>query len=199
MISYLKGTIKFIGDNFVTVLGNDIGWKVNVPDVTQFEIDQQTELYIYSHFRESEISLWGFKTPDELELFQLLISVSGVGPKTGQALISSWGVKPIYLAIINNNADILKVSGVGLKTSQKIILELQNKVIKFYKNDMQKTDGAEEPAIPTGNNISEAMEALITLGYGQEEVHSFVQKFSNDQNIKEMQAQEIIKQFLKNI
>lgn len=189
MISYIKGEIQFIDDSSVSVFTNGIGWDVHVFIPEQYSVGLTTEFFIYSHFRESEISLWGFKTLNELQCFKMLISVSGVGPKTAQLLVGDKGVGQICHSVVNNEPAILRVPGVGSKTAQKIIIELKNKIGKL-SNEIPETS----TKVTIVSNYSELYDALGTLGYKYNDVKIFIDKLGGD---KELTTEELIKLFLR--
>lgn len=190
MISYIKGEIQFIDDASVSVLSSGIGWDIHTFIPEQYTAGTHAEFFIYSHFRESEISLWGFKSSNELQCFKLLISVSGVGPKTAQALVGDRGVDKICHAILNNDAATLRVPGVGSKTSQKIIIELKNKIGKLqYSKDIDVSSMQS-----SSSDFSELYDALGTLGYRQNDVKIFIDKL---EITTELSTEELIKLFLR--
>lgn len=161
MIAYLAGKIKFNSDNFVVIENNGIGYKVFAPTEVclKAKSGNEIELYIHQHVREDALQLFGFRSYDELKLFEQLISVSGIGPKTAMAVFAEAKIQDIVSAIVNADASILKrVSGIGAKTAERIILELKNKVaasIGLAKVKTKEELGAD----------SDAIEALVSLGY----------------------------------
>jgi len=190
MISYLNGEIKFIEYQSVSVLSNGIGWEVHTFIPEQYTVGQLVEFYVYTHIRESDISLWGFKSSSELKCFKLLLSVSGVGPKTAQALVGDRGVDQICFAIQNNDTNVLKVPGVGLKTAQKIVIELKGKISSLSYDPENIT---KQPTLGV-NDFSELFEALSSLGYKYNDIKIFVDKLE----IKtELPTEELIKMFLR--
>ncbi len=196
MISYLKGKILFIKESNLVILANNIGWDVRVFDTARL-VNEEIELYIYTHVRETEISLWGFDSVEELRLFELLLGVSGVGPKTAQGIIGNKGIKQVVLSIINNDSEALRVSGVGSKTSQKIIIELKTKVSQFYEKDMKIMN--ENKTLNLNQKVYlDSMDALLSLGYSRADVEIFL--LSKIANINtEYNVEEIVKEFLKTI
>ncbi|MFZ2193864.1 MAG: Holliday junction branch migration protein RuvA [Candidatus Moraniibacteriota bacterium] len=157
MIAYLKGKIEYLKNNYVILDVNGVGYKVNLSAYTFGKIagKEDVNLFIYTHVREDALALHGFLTSDEQEMFELLISISGIGPKAGMGILSIATPKTIRTAILNEDPSILtKVSGIGKKTAERVILELRNKVA-----DM--TTGEKEEATID----SDAIEALITMGY----------------------------------
>lgn len=167
MIRELKGKLGEIEANAFTLWVGGVGYFVSASAYTLGKIagyaenasgDQAgKELYIFvhTHVREDQLSLYGFVTRDELSMFELLLSVSGIGPKAGLSILAIADPKTIRTAIVNKDASILtRVSGVGKKTAEKVIIELQNKV-----SSLDTLDQAEALA------DQEALEALTALGY----------------------------------
>jgi len=197
MISYLKGIVKFTGDSSLCLVCNNIGWNVNVASSVLYSPEQELELFIYTHVRETEISFWGFKDNKELNCFKLLIGVSGIGPRTAHALIGDKGIREIYSAILNNKPEMLKGSGIGLKTSQKIVFELKSKIA------LLNLDSAENPIsqIELESKLPESVakelvQALTTLGYKQNDIQDFINKLKSEET-ESKTVQDLIKQFLR--
>jgi Holliday junction DNA helicase RuvA len=173
MISFLEGTIEYSGDKFIILNAGGIGYRVNIiPKLlnslsknkalvngSNGEPNQKIKLHIHSqlNMREGTFDMYGFDKREDLDLFHLLISVSGIGPKNALGIMSSVEPKHLKAAVINNDPDYLKkISGLGPKTAQRLILELQNKVDYLETGDMKGMDLGQE---------GEAMEALVALGY----------------------------------
>lgn len=159
MISYLNGEILNKGKGFVVLRVHDIGYKifVNQNIWSEIRLGQKIEFYTYQHFTEQNTALYGLKDIAELEFFENLLSVSGVGPKTALAVFSIAKLDDIKNSIISGNYDLLnKVSGVGKKTAERIILELRNK-ISANKNIFGVGDGSIFG--------SDEIDALLSLGY----------------------------------
>jgi Holliday junction DNA helicase RuvA len=192
MIGYIKGTIKYLELNSM-VVENGIGYRINT--LTEgYSVGSEVELFIETIVRENEISLWGFKSNRDLEIFKLLILVSGVGPRIAQALIFNKGVDAIVNAIRIGDDKSLKVTGVGNKIAQKIILELKDKVGSYTFNDLESIGHKENDS----NLITDAVDALLNLGYREMDINAVLSKLKNDITGFES-SQEIIKYVLKNI
>jgi Holliday junction DNA helicase RuvA len=158
MIAKLKGKIEYLKDNYVVVDVHDVGYKVYLSIYTFGKVAslKEVNLFIYTYVREDTLALYGFLTLEEKEMFELLISISGIGPKASMGILSIATPKTIRTAILNEDPSILtKVSGIGKKTAGRVILELKNKVA-----DMT-TSEKEEVVID-----SDAIEALVGMGYG---------------------------------
>jgi len=159
MLSFIKGNVKLKTEQFIIIENNGIGYKVFAPINILHEVMEgdQIELYTYQHVREDALMLFGFKDYSQLQLFELLISISGVGPKTGLGVFAVAGVDDIKSAIVNQDASVLKkVSGIGAKTAERIVLELKNKVSGTFEEIKSKQEMAGDV---------DAIEALVSLGY----------------------------------
>ena len=180
MIAYLTGKIKFNGENFIVIENNGIGYKVFAPVEVCLKAKggDEIELHIHQHVREDALQLFGFRSYEELRLFEQLISVSGIGPKTAMAVFAEAKIQDIVSAIVNADASILKrVSGIGAKTAERIILELKNKVSASVGLGKVKT-GEELGA------DSDAIEALVSLGYSANHAREALKKV--DSNITDV-------------
>lgn len=166
MISKIKGKIEYIRDSYVVVGINSIGYKVFVTPFVLGKIagNQEVEFFIHTYVREDALALYGFLTLEELEMFELLISISGIGPKAGLGILSIADVRTIHTAILNEDPSVLtKVSGVGKKTAERVILELKNKIAdlpEHEKGEVMADSDALEALIGMGYSVSEAREAL---------------------------------------
>lgn len=166
---------------------NGIGYKVFMTAYGLGKIagQENAELFTHTYVREDSLDLYGFLTSEELEMFELLISVSGIGPKAGLGILSIATPKTIKTAILNEDSSILtKVSGVGKKTAERVILELQNKIADLPESD-------KEGAITD----SDAIEALITMGYTVTEARDVLKSVPDD--VKDVGQR--IKMALKNL
>ncbi|MBT4723041.1 Holliday junction branch migration protein RuvA [Candidatus Falkowbacteria bacterium] len=159
MLSYIKGQVKLKTEQFLIVENAGIGYKVYVSAdlLLELKVGDEVELYTYQHVREDALMLFGFKNYDQLQLFELLISISGVGPKTALGVFAVAEPADIKSAIVNEDASVLKkVSGIGAKTAERIVLELKNKVTGDFGE------------IKTKEELSgdvDSIEALVSLGY----------------------------------
>jgi len=178
MIAYLKGTILEKGLTYILVETNNIGYKVFVtPEHLEKKIGQEVALFTYLKVSEDGQSLFGLPDFATLQFFEMLITVSGVGPKVALAILSTAKADAIKNAIANQDANVFtRISGVGTKTAEKIIVELKNKVTS---DKLQVTS-------------SDVFDALLALGYGQKEVREVVGKLDGS-----LPQQEQLKQALK--
>ena len=133
MIGYLSGTVKAVRKNYIILATDYVGYKVFViPQILlAMEVGKKLTLYTYTHVREDILALYGFPTLNELEFFELLISVSGIGPKMALSIMSLADLSVIKSGIVNQDAAVFtKVSGVGRKTAERLLIELREKVLK---------------------------------------------------------------------
>lgn len=180
MISFLEGAIEYLGDKYVILSTGGIGFKVivspkvlNILSKNQSEVKSEavtgiftsdvkmpvTRLFIHSqlNMREGTFDMYGFQNKEDLELFHMLTSVSGIGPKGAMNVLSAVEPKHLKAAVVNEDADYLKrVSGLGSKTASRLILELKNKLDHIDMGDMKGVDLGQE---------GQATEALLALGY----------------------------------
>jgi len=179
MIGFIKGTVDTIGESRALIDVNGIGFEVNIGSGTAAElppVGEEVKLYTYMAVREDDMSLFGFLHRDELEVFKLLIKVSGIGPKGAQAILSVMSVADLRFAILTGDAkSISRAPGVGGKTAQKLILELKDKVAdaETLDADSYKTVSG-IGSVPVQDERTEAAEALIALGYSQGEAYRAV-------------------------
>ena len=132
MYAYIKGKLEYKMSNYIVVENMGIGYKIFMGESainTIGDIGQEVKIYTHYHVREDDISLYGFKTNEELRMFELLISVSGVGAKTALIMLSNIEPSNFALAVITNDTQkLVKIPGVGKKTAARIILELKDKL-----------------------------------------------------------------------
>jgi Holliday junction DNA helicase RuvA len=197
MIGFLSGKIIDNSDGVILLDVNGVGYEVNVGGVV-FDVGSDYQVYIHTQLRETELSLWGFKTQTELKLFRMLTSVSGVGPKTGLLIVTQKGVNSVVRAILNDDVNELQVKGVGSKTSKKIIIELRNKVEKEFDTQMLQSGSVTHELKVDAKVRLEAVSALESLGYRKYDIEKIFdeQSIAVDENTR---VEELIKQLLKYI
>ena len=159
MYSYIIGKVEEIESNYITIDNNEIGYLIYTSNPYSFNLNQEYKIYLYENVREDELSLYGFKTKEEKDLFLKLISVKGIGCKTAIGILATGDVTSIISAIETGNVAYLKkIPGIGPKAAQQIILDLQGK----FKNTTT--------TIINNNDLDEAAEVLVALGYKKAEV-----------------------------
>jgi len=164
MISSLHGKVESLGSDWAIINVNGVGFQVFMPTSTMSAIGavgREVQLYTHFHLREDNAALYGFATPDELALFQTLLGVSGLGPRTALAMLSGMSVEQLVTAIATGSVDLLTViPGIGKKTASRIILELKEKI------------GAGWIITPTtqlAQENTDVLAALTALGYSASE------------------------------
>jgi Holliday junction DNA helicase RuvA len=172
MIAGIKGTVESIGINWVIIDVGGISFQVFLPASTLSTLSlvgQQAHLHTHLHVREDNLTLYGFASARELALFQTLITVKGIGPKIGLAILSAMDVDRITMAIASGDANLLTgVSGVGKKTAERIVLELKDKVGDAWMmtQDLESVQGNSEVVAALtslGYSVIEATRAVATL------------------------------------
>lgn len=165
MFAYIKGSLEMKSSGYIVIDINGLGYKVFM---SQNNIDTIGELhdiikvFTYVKVREDDISIFGFKTQEELKMFELLISVSGVGAKSALVMLSCIEPSDFAIAVISNDVKVLtKVPGIGNKSAQRIILELKDKL---------KEEQLEEKLKDNSENINEAISGLMVLGYSKKDI-----------------------------
>ena len=177
MISYIIGVVDSVESDRVIIENQQIGYNILMPQTSLEMIGTGEKLKIYTYFsvREDAMQLFGFLSKDELELFKKLISVSGVGPKGGLAIISACPGDSLQMAILSGDAKaISKAQGIGAKTAQRIIIELKDKI------DINQMIGMSEPDRTDINPTvqSDVVEALAALGYSRTDALQAVRKIN---------------------
>lgn len=196
MISYIIGEIKHIGEDNFVIENNNIGYFINSSfnTIKTLEIHNEFKIFTKMNVREDDISLFGFSSKDELEVFELLTSVSTIGPKNAIAILSTLNVDKIKLAIVNNDIDTLtKAKGIGKKTASRIILELVDKVKKMAINDDISISNPDIDNITSNGEIEVAREALLNLGYQRNSIDKVLTSLKDS----DLSLEEIIKESLK--
>lgn len=199
MFSYLKGYLTQKGQNFAVIEVSGIGFKVYTSATTLQSISASEEnspvtFYTYLYIKEGIMDLYGFSSQEELNMFELLISVSGVGAKGAIAILSSLTPSKLAVSLVTNDvASIKKASGIGPKTAQRIILELKDKIKNEELIASPQEKSADEAEFIANDARSEAVSALMVLGYSKFEAERAVAKASPDLT----DTEEIIKSALK--
>lgn len=170
MIYNINGKLTAKKDNFVIIETSGIGFKVFVSEKTAKNlpvIGEKAELFTNLHLREDGLDLYGFKTPEELDFFELLVSISGVGPKSAISILNIAEIKNLKAAIKEGRPDLLtRASGIGRKTAERIILELRNKV-QAEKSEL---------SVKKMETDSDLAETLAGLGYRRDQAREALNK-----------------------
>lgn len=200
MLSYIKGIMEYKHTDHIIVEANGIGYKIltSLPTIQSSNaVGSEVRIFTYLHVREDSIKLYGFLTNEELKMFELLISVTGVGPKVAISLMSVISPSKFSLAVITDDVKTLtKAPGIGNKTAQRIILELKDKIKKEQGEYAEIVGKSEAPMIDKETmKAQEAITALMVLGYTPLEATKAVSAVYSD----ELDIETIIKNSLKEL
>lgn len=178
MIGYLSGTVKFIFGEEVILDVAGVGYRILV-SAADLEIGAAAEFFIHTAVREDAINLYGFRTRADYELFENLLTVSGVGAKSALAILSKISVAEFTAAIVNQDLNALtKLPGVGKKSAQRILLELKDKV-----KTLQIESGGQ---VISNGAVDEATEALSALGYTTAEISKALSDAPQNSNTEQL-------------
>ena len=194
MYYYIKGTYITRGENYAVIDNNGIGYKIFTSEKALEQLSKtvgEVTLYTYLYVRDDIMDLYGFTANEEIGMFLKLLSVSGVGPKAALSIMSVASVERLALAIVTGDTKtITKAAGVGPKVAQRVILELKDK-IKTH----DAIDSSSIQDIDTGDIKTEAVSALVVLGYSQQEANNAVSK-SNGENVEDL-VKEALKKLMR--
>lgn len=199
MIGYIKGTIAEITPDRLVLENGGIGYEIFVPSSildSGVRQGQELKVYTYLHVREDALQLFGFQSRDELQVYRLLLGISGIGPKAAIGILSAMSVDTLRFAVLSDDAAaIAKAPGIGKKTAQKLILELKDKFSleeafekKLAANQQSAAEQINEDA------ASEAVQALVALGYSGTEALQAVKKV---EGAADMDTEAVLKAALK--
>lgn len=203
MIRFIRGTLVSVGENEVVLENHGIGYRIIVPvSVVETVAGENSEilLHTYLNVREDAMQLFGFLAEEDLKVFQLLITVNGVGPKAALGILGVLGAYELRFAVIAGDAKaIAKAPGIGAKTASKVILELKDK----FEAEELLTEGfeAEEGQAFSGTGaakgiVQDAIEALTALGYAKTDAARAVRSVAATED---MTVEELLKQSLKEL
>ncbi len=183
MISHISGDIAYCGDGCVVIDFNGLGYQVNVtqPTLSQLrDVKDKVKLYTHLHVREDALTLYGFMTQGELEMFKQLISVTRIGPQIALNILSQIKTGDLASAIIQEDENVLKrISGVGPKNAKRLILELRDRMKKHMDSFV----------VPSTSNINhDAASALVSLGFAQREAREAVEAVARGMRQPTVQA-----------
>ena len=165
MIAYLRGILLEKSANMIIVGVGGVGYEVHIPLSTFYDLGEpgtEVELRIYTYVREDALQLFGFRTIFERDLYLKLISVQGIGAKSGLTMLSGMSADEIVAAVRSNNiARLVSIPGVGRKTAERIVIELRDKLDGLVTGD----SGPETSSKPADSVFDDALSALVNLGY----------------------------------
>ena len=172
MFAYIKGSLEMKSSGYIVIDINGLGYKIfmsqnNIDSIG--ELHDTIKVFTYVKVREDDISIFGFKTQEELKMFELLISVSGVGAKSALVMLSCIEPSDFAIAVISNDVKVLtKVPGIGNKSAQRIILELKDKLKEEQLEE--KLKDSSKRLKDNSENINEAISGLMVLGYSKKDI-----------------------------
>ncbi len=175
MIAFIRGRIIIKRTSYAVVETGDIGYQVYMGEalLNELILGSEAEIYTFHQVREEASDLYGFKSPDDLELFELLLTVSGIGPKSALGILNIATASDIKEAIMRDDAGLLtKVSGVGKKTAERLVLELKTKIVKIGGTTTLNPSSA-----LTGGD---ELDALMSLGYSLSDARNALLEVNSD-------------------
>ncbi|WP_167956717.1 Holliday junction branch migration protein RuvA [Anaerosporobacter faecicola] len=202
MISFIKGELDSIYEDGIVVACNGIGYDIKVPLSVMNELPstgEEVKIYTYLYVREDILALYGFLSRDDLQVFKLLITVNGIGPKGALGILSTITPDDLRFAVLADDAKaIAKAPGIGAKTASKLILELKDKLKleDAFEQKLSKTSVEGKEASTETNAKNEAIQALVALGYSNTEALKAVRGIDIT---PEMDTEDILKLSLKKI
>ena len=198
MLAYVKGTLEIKTKGYIVVETGGIGYKIFMPESTiekLVAIGDQIKFFNFMRVREDFVSLYGLITNEELRMFELLLSVSGIGAKGALTILSNITPSQFALAVISNDVGMLKkLPGIGPKTAQRTILELKDKLKKEQEIAVttEEEESSFQEAILEDEKVSEAVSALQVLGYSRKEIAGALEKIE----MKSLSVEDIIRKGL---
>lgn len=197
MIGFLRGQVAALKTDYCLLDVNGVGYRVFVAGSTRnkLRLKEEAQLFTYMNVYQDGITLYGFASEEEYDIFQLLIGVSGIGPKVALGILSAITVESLCKAIQNKQATVLtKLPGIGKKSAERLILELKDKVAFAAADDVEEILTLDLEG-PVGDDMmSEAQAALVALGYSQAEIAPVLKKATKCKT-----TEEVIKLALKQL
>ena len=195
MIAFVSGILEMKLNGYIVIDVGGVGYKIFMSEASidsLGNLGDKVKVYTHQHVREDDISLYGFLTMEELNMFELLISVSGVGAKSALSILANVEPSSFALAVITNDTSkLVKIPGVGAKTAARIVLELKD---KLKNQDMvSKKENVVNKATINEEDLDEAISALQVLGYNRRDIEKVFEKI----DLSNLTLEDMIKQGLK--
>ncbi len=199
MIAYLNGFVADVTEDNVIIDVNDVGYNVKISSNTASKlpgVGERVKLFIYTSVREDAFWLYGFSSKDDLEIFKKCITVNGIGPKAALSILSVMSADEFRFAIVSGDVKaIKKAPGIGNKTAERLILDLKDKIkIDASMIGSEIEEGMAESMVIDSQQKREAIEALVSLGYGQTDS---VKAVNSVEGIEDMNSSALLKAALK--
>lgn len=197
MFAYIKGSLEMKSKNYIVIDVGGLGYKIFMSETAINEIGEIGEnikVFTYYRVREDDISIYGFKTQEELRTFELLLGVSGVGAKSALVMLSCIEPSEFAIAVISNNVKLLtQVPGIGTKSAQRIILELKDKLkAEQSELDKEKLEEAKLQSVKVNENVQEATSGLMVLGYSRKDIEKVFEHLA----VESLSVEDLIKKGL---
>lgn len=200
MYSYIRGELAEINSDHIVLDVNGIGYQIYIPTNTLNylpSIGEMVKIHTYLYIREDAMMLYGFLTRDDLDMFKMLITVSGIGPKGGIGILSTLSTDDLRFAVLSDDAKaIAKAPGIGAKTAQRVIIDLKDKM-SLEEAFEKKLEHTTNKVLPENNSIkNDAVLALNALGYSSTESLKAVSKV---EITEDMDVEDVLKAALKHM
>lgn len=198
MIGYIRGIVEEIQTDSIILERNGIGFHIYTSGLaigSLIDVKHEVKMYTYMYVREDDISLYGFPTREELDTFQLLLTVNGIGPKAALSILSCLSVPDLTYAVMSGDTKaITRANGIGTKGANRIIMELKDK-LKIEDTDINLNHQGVQTN-QDGNSISDTILALVSLGYSEADARAAIQKIDH---AEDMDSETLLKNALKKI
>jgi len=188
MIGYLNGKVKFLTEDECILDVGGVGYRVSVDSMTRqdLKIDSAAELFVHTSVREDAITLFGFKNRATFELFEMLLTVNGVGAKSALGIVSIISAVDFAVAVANQDlSTLIKLPGVGKKSAQRLLLELKDKVGNFASSSTSDAENFQPVAI-SSSAADEAADALSALGYTSAEISAVFKRAPKNSSTEQL-------------
>ena len=197
MFAYIKGSLEMKFKNYLVIDVGGLGYKIFMSENsinTIGDIGTIVKVFTYYRVREDDISIYGFKTQEELRMFELLLSVSGIGAKSTLTMLSCVSPSDFAVAVISNNVKLLtQIPGIGTKSAQRIILELKDKLKAVQSEQIDDmSDEASKQQASLNTNVQEAISGLMVLGFSKKDI----EKAFTHLDVNSLSLEELIKKGL---
>ncbi len=200
MISYIKGTVAFKGNDYIIIENHGIGYQIKVPSRVLDSVSSGKEamIHTYLYVREDILALFGFASVQELETFQILLGISGIGPKVALSVLSTMTVENLYYAVFSEDAkSIAKTPGIGPKGAKRMIIELKDKLnLEDLESVSSEDEEVSRPQAVNEDNVFDTVQALVALGYSNGEAYRAVHSVPGAESLD---AEQLLKEALKKV